>query len=102
MNRGHGPLDGPQAAEWGRVRARAARAHHPDLGGDVDTYLEALHRVDVRYGVGAGGTVRVQIHRSHAPGARLRRALRAGRNLTRSLSTHLPPPFRHGPTYIDL
>lgn len=102
MNSRPAALDGRQAAQWGRARARAARAHHPDLGGNVDTYLEALHQVDARYGVGASGTVRVQIHRSRAPWARVRRATRAARNMTRELSTHLPPRFRPGPSYIDL
>lgn len=97
-----GALDREHAAEWARARARVARAHHPDLGGEVHTYLEALHQVDLRYGVGVAGTARVQVHRSGAPSARLHRTIRATRRLTRSLTRHLPRRFRPGPAYIDI
>lgn len=97
-----GALDREHAVEWARARARAARDHHPDLGGDVHAYLEALQAVDVRYGVGGAGTTRVEVHRSGAPSARLHRTIRATRRLTRSLTRHLPRRFRPGPAYIDI
>ena len=97
-----GALDAQRAAEWSRARARAARGHHPDLGGDVNAYLEALREVDLRYGVGPAGTARVQVHRSRAPGARLRRGVRATRRWTGRLTKRLPDRFRPGPAYIDL
>lgn len=97
-----GTLDVREAAQWARARARAARDHHPDRGGDVHTYLEALHQVDVRYGVAAAGTARVQVHQSRALSARLGRTVRAARGLTRALMNRLPRRLRPGRTYIDL
>lgn len=102
MNSRAGALDPGRAAAWGRARARAARAHHPDLGGDVNTYLEALRQVDARYGVGAAGAPDLHVHRSGAPSARLRRTARAARRVTRSMTRRLPQRFRPGRAYIDL
>lgn len=95
-------LDSRRTADWARARARAARAHHPDLGGDSESYLEALRQVDRRYGVTSADAPHVAIHRSGAPSARARRALRASRRRARSLSRHLPDRFRPGRTYIEI
>ena len=95
-------LDSRRTADWARARARAARAHHPDLGGDAESYLEALRQVDLRYGVTTADASHIAIHRSGAPSARARRALRASRRRARSLSRRLPQRFRPGRTYIEI
>lgn len=48
------PPDPPSAddAAWRAARRRAARAHHPDRGGDAQAYLAALAEVDERFGRG--------------------------------------------------
>lgn len=42
----------PRRGEWQAARAHVARRHHPDRGGDVETYLAALADVDARFGQG--------------------------------------------------
>lgn len=39
-----------QQRAWTLARHRAARTYHPDRGGDVATYLDALAAVDARFG----------------------------------------------------
>ncbi len=88
--------------QWRLERRQTARRLHPDRGGDISTYLEALARIDARYttappqrpGGGAGTrpvqggggqvvitrTVRSRIR------ARARATRRAARHLVRRLS----------------
>lgn len=102
MSTGRGPLDGRTAGQWSRARARAARQHHPDLGGDVDTYLEALRVIDAKFGVGTLATAQVVVHRDRSGRARLARAMVRARRATRRVKAHVPRRWRPGATYIDL
>lgn len=102
MSTGRGPLDGRMAEQWSRARARAARQHHPDLGGDVDTYLDALRGIDAKFGVGTFAPAQVVVHRDRSNRARLARALVRGRRATRRVMAHVPRRWRLGATYIDL
>ena len=36
--------------EWAAARRAAARAHHPDVGGDPDAFVAALTAIDAAYG----------------------------------------------------
>jgi len=96
------PLDGPTARQWSRARARAARQHHPDRGGDVDTYLNALQKVDAQFGVGNFGSVHVTVHLDRSVHARLARTVRQARLATRHVLNQLPQRLRPGATYIEL
>lgn len=101
MSTGRGPLQGRAAQQWNRARARAARRHHPDLGGDVDTYLDALRVVDAKFGVGTAPRA-VVVRRDRSSRARLARALLRARRGARRVMAHVPRRFRPGATYIDL
>lgn len=46
-----GPTNPAARAEWTRRRRDAARRHHPDAGGDVDTYLRQMREIDEEFGV---------------------------------------------------
>lgn len=37
--------------QWRRERRRAARVHHPDVGGDLDEYLRVTSEIDARWGL---------------------------------------------------
>lgn len=102
MSTGRGPLNGQRAEQWRRARARVARQHHPDMGGNVDTYLDALLAVDAHFGVGAYGTARVQVVRDRSLRARLAQAVSRTRRAARHVSAHIPTRWRPGATYIDL
>ncbi len=102
MSAGRGPLNGHTAEQWRRARARAARRHHPDMGGDVETYLDALLAVDAQFGVGAFGTARVQVLRDRSPRARLAQTLGRARRTARHVTARIPTRWRRGPDYIDL
>lgn len=102
MSPGRGPLDAPTADEWRRARVRAARQHHPDVGGDVDAYLQALRAVDVQFGVGDHGTTHVHVHRDGSLRARLARAASCSRRAGQRVLVRVPQRWRPGPTYIDL
>jgi len=96
-----GPADPVARSEWARRRRRAAAVHHPDRGGDTDSYLAALAAIDAAFGVtpgplraaGASGTPRpvhaeVTVQRTWR-GVRMRLARRR-RRLVRSVRTRLP------------
>lgn len=96
---------GERAAEWSRARVGVARVHHPDLGGDVETYLSALAEVDARFGrTPDPGLDRgpVFVHRDPSLPARLGRAALLGRRSLRRLRDGLPERLRPGRRYIDL
>lgn len=67
--------EGPDGASgslkaWRRARARVAREHHPDLGGDLDTYLTAVAGVDARFGRRASRAAIVVSGSRGTPGVR--------------------------------
>lgn len=86
----HEPADPAVRAAWTRERRRAAAAHHPDLGGDMDSYLGALAAVDRAYGVrghpvtervqGAPARAELEVRRTWR-GSRMRAARRTRRVL---------------------
>ena len=45
--------------QWRAARRRAARLHHPDLGGSTEAFLEALSAVDEEFGLLQGETERL-------------------------------------------
>ena len=102
MTTGRGSLGAQAAREWSRARARAARQHHPDVGGDVDTYMRALEAVDIEFGVQDAGDSRVDVHLDPSGRARAARALVRVRRTVRSVLARVPKRWRPGKTYIDL
>jgi hypothetical protein len=40
--------------QWAAARRAAARAHHPDLGGDPGAFIAALTAIDAAYGHATG------------------------------------------------
>lgn len=94
------PLGAPQdpavRAQWAHARRRAAAEHHPDRGGDTDTYLAALAAVDEAFGIGprvvqeGRQTTHADVHvRRTWRGYRMRLARRA-RRAVRTLRSRLP------------
>lgn len=102
MSIGRAPLDCKTAEQWSGARARAARQHHPDMGGDVDAYLNALSVVDAQFGVGTFGTAYVQVRRDRSTRTRLAQALGLARRTARRGTARLPRRWRPGATYIEL
>lgn len=87
--------DHERLSQWRRERRRAARAHHPDVGGDLDEYLRVVGEIDARLGpvdrlpavAGVTTTVsgrRVSVRR------RLRTVRRRTRGLSRAVRSRLP------------
>lgn len=85
--------DGPELAARRAARRAAARAHHPDLGGDPEEFIRALAvaaatpqepRYDVR------------------PSSRLRLARRAVRRTARAARGRLPRVVPGSTRYIGL
>jgi hypothetical protein len=76
------------AAAWRSARREAARRHHPDRGGTVQEYLDALAAVDASF---AGAPVVVRRRAMARAARRLRRLLRRSRR-------RLPG----APRYLDL
>lgn len=93
------PLTAPAAQRWQRARARVSRTHHPDLGGDVETYLAELARVDAEHGVGPAGTTFVSVHRDPTLGARISRTTHRAGRLVRRVRAAVA---RRGPRSYDL
>ncbi|MEJ5945936.1 hypothetical protein WDZ17_11595 [Pseudokineococcus basanitobsidens] len=92
----------PDEAAWRAARRRAARRHHPDLGGSADAYLAALAEVDAAHGRGPGGAGRGGTGwGGPAPGPvvvttslrrrALRVTLRGARDASRAIRRRLPP-----------
>lgn len=87
-----GPADEDEAA-YRTARRRAARQHHPDVGGSTEEYLAALAEVDRRFGRAPDGrplgpdVVVVTTLRRRA----LRVALRGARDASRAVRRRLPP-----------
>lgn len=95
--------------QWRLERRQAARRLHPDRGGDVETYLAALARIDARYtaathqrpdrGAGAdaspgqGGGGRVVVTRTVR--SRIRGRGRATRRAARHLVRRISPARRY-------
>jgi hypothetical protein len=40
----------PRDPRWAAARRAAARAHHPDVGGDPSAFIAALTAIDAAYG----------------------------------------------------
>lgn len=95
-----GPDDPARLAAWRRARRLAARANHPDLGGDERDYLAAIAAVDRRFGVAS--------HQSGAPAREpSRRGLRLmgrrpRRRLVRAIRQRLPRRFPGSRRYAEL
>jgi len=86
-----------------RARREVARRHHPDVGGDLDTYLELMERLDRDPAEASGDVVgpggRVLSRRMRRLTARTRRRLRQH---TRTARGRLPKRFPGARRYIDL
>jgi hypothetical protein len=92
------PPDAVRVA-WRAERRRAARDHHPDVGGDTQEYLRVITAIDARYGVcvDPGGAPRHTRARTTTRVGRLTATRRAAhrwvhrtRRLTRTLQTRIP------------
>lgn len=81
-------------ADWQRARRAVARRYHPDLGGDLDTYLRKVRAVDHAYGHQVRTRGPGVVVTSAGALARLRRArhrgVRTSRRMVRSVRAHLP------------
>ena len=92
------PLDAVRVA-WRADRRRAARDHHPDVGGDTQEYLRLIAAIDARYGlcVDPGGTPRPTRARPTTRVGRLtatRRAAHRWVHRTRRLTRNALPTWR--------
>lgn len=97
---------------WRAERRRAARRHHPDVGGDAQEYLRVIAATDARYGlcVDPGGrpsgptqartTTRADLLTT--PRRTVRRWARRTRRLTRTLPTRLPRSIPGARRYTTL
>lgn len=87
--------DHERLSQWRRERRRAARTHHPDVGGDLDQYLRVVSEIDARLGPSdrpparAGATTTVSGRRT-AMRRRLRTATREAHRLSRRVRSRLP------------
>ena len=106
-----GPTDPAVRGEWARQRRRVAAAHHPDRGGDTDTYLAALAAVDRAFRVydpsvagrarpSAGREERVQVTRTWR-GSRMRVARRT-RRVVGVVRRRLPRAFPGARRSVDI
>lgn len=94
-----GPADPRRRAAWQGARRAAARRHHPDLGGDTDTYLAALAEVDRRFAAApttspSGRWVRIR--------RAMNRQRRRSRTRVRAVRARLPRGMPGARRYIDL
>ena len=97
---------------WRAERRRAARSHHPDLGGDAQEYLRVIAAIDAKYGlcVDPGGSSPGPTHARTTTRADLvttirrtvRRWARRARRLTRTLPTGLPRSIPGARRYTTL
>jgi len=86
---------GIDRAAWQRARRAVARRHHPDLGGDLATYLRLLAEVDRRHGfTHRAGSRPAHVTLDRRRRALVRRSLRARvqdvHRLVRALRGRLP------------
>lgn len=95
------PPEDPQVrAQWLAARARVARAHHPDLGGDPEEFIAAMAEVDARFAASPldldepGRLTRLR--RGWVRGSRRRR------RMVRHLRARLPRRIPGARRYIDL
>ena len=97
-----GPTDPRRRAAWQAARRAAARRHHPDLGGDTDSYLAALAEVDRQFDPAPVSAVPsspgrwVQVRRA------VNRQRRRSRTRVRELRQKLPRRMPGAKRYIDL
>lgn len=103
----HGPDDPQLRAAWRRARRQVARDHHPDVGGDIDTYLASIAQVDARFSAGPDrSTSRRRVEIQRTPWTLLRRSLRRRLRRTaghvRDVRTRLPRRVPGSRRYIDL
>ncbi|MFD1056061.1 hypothetical protein [Terrabacter terrigena] len=92
-----GPRDPALRSRWVRQRRRTAAAHHPDRGGDTESYLSALAAVDRAFGVDEAvqreAAANLQVHVRHSwRGSRMRVSRRA-RRVARTVRSRLPRSF---------
>ncbi|GAA2735884.1 hypothetical protein GCM10009867_19240 [Pedococcus aerophilus] len=64
--------------QWRAARRRAARLHHPDLGGSTEAFLNALSAVDEEFGLLQGETERLGAPAGTVQVRRTRRGRLAG------------------------
>ncbi|MGV8965765.1 MAG: hypothetical protein ACOH2F_05755 [Cellulomonas sp.] len=97
---------------WRAERRRAARNHHPDVGGDTQEYLRVIAAIDSRYGLcvdPGGGTPTPARVITTTPVGRLittrrafRRGVRCTRRLIRTIQTRLPRSIPGARRYTSL
>ncbi len=105
-----GPSDRRQRAAWAAARARVARRHHPDVGGDPSTFAREIDAVDRAFGLEVAGQVRVgsPVVGPVPPSGWTRTSRVLNRNLRRSrrglrrLRARLPRSVPGARRYIDL
>jgi len=88
-------------AAWRAERRRAARAHHPDVGGNLDEYLRVTAGIDAKYGLdpkattsgsapGTRGHTSVRDDRRSRALRRFRASTRRARALSKTMRSQLP------------
>ena len=92
-------MSGRDDGAWRAARRAVARAHHPDLGGDVAVYLRELAAVDAAHGRDADGRLlpgRVFTAQGRADELRrtIRMVQRGSRRAYRLARAHLPAALR--------
>lgn len=91
----------PAAARRAARRA-AARAHHPDLGGDADSFVAAMAEVDAVDGSARGWARRSGPVFDVRPSSRLRVVSRTVRRTVRDVRSRLPRAVPGSTRYFRL
>ncbi len=92
------PADPARRSEWLAARAKVARRHHPDLGGDVSEFIAALAEVDAAF----AATTRAADGRWVRLRRGVNRSVRRRRSTLRTLRARLPRKVPGARRYIDL
>ncbi len=102
-----GPPEPALREQWRLERRQAARRLHPDRGGDVETYLAALARIDASYttaaqqrpddevGTSPGQRGGGQVVVTRTVRSRIRGRARATRRVARRLVRRVSPSRRY-------
>ncbi len=94
----NGPVDPEERARWRAARARVARHHHPDLGGDPDEFIAALAEVDAQYAL----PTMTQARRWTTMRRRVKRQVRQSKQGLRTFRSRLPKGMPGSRRYFEL
>lgn len=104
-----GPANDPASyAAWRSERRRVAKALHPDVGGDPQTYLRTMREVDRRHGISTSQASDPAAARprqrslAHRLGRARHTAARRSKRAVQNVRARLPRKVPGSRRYIDL